>query len=139
MSAELVTDDSQTRHLAVRISRPADEVYAYAADPANLPHWAAGISTSVDLVDGHWYSESDLGRVEIAFTETNPYGVLDHVVTLPNGESVLNPMRALTDGAACDVVFTVRRRPGMSDTDFERDCAAVAADLDALRELQEQR
>lgn len=131
----MTNDKAWTRHLGVRISRPAEDVYAYAADPANLPHWAAGVSSSVDLVDGHWYSESDLGRVEIAFTETNPYGVLDHVVRLPSGESVLNPMRVLADGAACDVVFTVRRRPDMSDANFERDCAAVAADLDSLRVL----
>jgi hypothetical protein len=37
------------------------------------------------------------------------------------------------------VVFTVRRRPGMSDEDFDRDADAVAADLALLKRLLEGR
>jgi hypothetical protein len=33
------------------------------------------------------------------------------------------------------VVFTVRKRPEMTDEDFESDVATVAADLDRLRRL----
>jgi hypothetical protein len=35
------------------------------------------------------------------------------------------------------VLFTVRRRAGMTDAEFDADGAAVAADLDALRRLLE--
>jgi hypothetical protein len=35
------------------------------------------------------------------------------------------------------VLFSVRRRPGMTDAEFDADAAAVAADLDALRRLLE--
>jgi uncharacterized membrane protein len=31
---------SESKHLSERINRPADEVYDYASDPANLPEWA---------------------------------------------------------------------------------------------------
>jgi hypothetical protein len=34
-------------------------------------------------------------------------------------------------------LFTVRRRAGMTDADFDADVAAVAADLDTLRRLLE--
>jgi hypothetical protein len=37
----------------------------------------------------------------------------------------------------CEVVFTVRRRPGMTDEEFDSDVATVAADLDRLRQLAE--
>jgi hypothetical protein len=39
--------------------------------------------------------------------------------------------------ARCEVVFTVRRRPGMTDEQLDADAAAVAADLDTLKRLVE--
>jgi hypothetical protein len=36
-------------------------------------------------------------------------------------------------------VFTLRRLPGMSDEEFERDAAAVTADLAALKTVLEKR
>ena len=44
-------------------------------------------------------------------------------------------MRVIPNGDGCDVVFTVRRRPGMSDADFAADVAAVDADLATLRSV----
>ena len=38
---------SQSWHIGERIDRPADEVYAYAANPANLPRRAPGPGGSV--------------------------------------------------------------------------------------------
>ncbi len=69
----------------------------------------------------------------------NEYGVLDHHVTLPSGEIVYNPMRVIADGSCCEVVFTLRRRPGMSDEDFRCDADAVAADLTRLKRVFEGR
>jgi hypothetical protein len=49
-------------------------------------------------------------------------------------------MRVLPAGVGeprCEVVFTVRQRPGMSNEEFEADVAAVQADLERLRELLE--
>ena len=112
-----------TRHLGVRIDRPADEVFAFVRDPANLPAWAAGVGPGVD----------------VRFAPRNDWGVLDHDVTLPNGDVVLNPMRVLADGPACDVVFTLRRQPGTSDAELDADAAAVARDLATLKHLLENR
>lgn len=125
-----------SRHVAVRIEAPATEVYGFVADPTNLPRWAAGLASSaVELHEGRWVTDSPMGTVEIAFAPRNDLGVLDHDVTLPSGEVVTNPMRALPNEDGCDLVFTVRRRPDMSDEDFERDVAAVQADLDTLARL----
>lgn len=112
--------------MAQWIEAPAETVYAFASEPANLPRWAAGVS------------EAALGSVTIEFAPPNVFGVLDHVVTLPSGESVYNPMRVIpAGGQACEAVFTLRRRPGMTDEEFEADAAAVAADLQTLRTLLE--
>ncbi|GAB2882387.1 SRPBCC family protein [Streptomyces mayteni] len=134
----LTTD---TRHLATRVARPAADVYAFASNPANLPAWAAGLAEGITEIDGRWIAESSLlGRVEVVFAPANEFGVLDHDVTLPTGETVPNPVRVIPDGpAACDVLFTLRRRPHMTEADFDRDTAAVTADLATLRSLLERR
>jgi hypothetical protein len=125
------------RHISTHIDRPAPEVYDFASNPANLPEWAPGLGSSVEKVDGQWIVESPMGPVVVAFAPRNEFGVLDHDVTLPSGETVYNPMRVTVDGTGCEVVFTVRRRPGMSDEDFERDADAVYADLIALKRVME--
>lgn len=130
---------SESRHISERIDRPASAVYEYASDPANLPQWAPGLGSAVENIDGRWFVDSPMGRVGLAFVQRNDFGILDHDVTLPSGEVVYNPMRVIADGGVCEVVFTVRRRPGMSDEDFDRDAGAVAADLALLKRLLEGR
>jgi Polyketide cyclase / dehydrase and lipid transport len=130
---------SESRHISERIDRPVDEVYDYASDPANLPQWAPGLGSSVENVDGKWFVETSMGRVGFSFVQRNEYGLLDHNVTLPSGEIIYNPMRVIRDGSGCEVVFTLRRLPNVSDEEFERDAEAVAADLARLKELLERR
>ena len=128
----------ETRHISIRIAASAAAVYAYASDPAHLPAWARGLGGSIEEIDGQWVADSSpMGRVVVAFAPRNELGVLDHDVTLPSGETVYNPVRVIADGSACDVVFTLRRRPGVSDADFQRDADMVAADLTRLKELTE--
>ncbi|MCX5281656.1 SRPBCC family protein [Streptomyces sp. NBC_00198] len=130
--------DRESRHLSVHVDRTADEVYAYAADPENLPAWALGLGGSIKRIDGQWVAESSpMGRVVVTFVPRNELGVIDHHVTLPSGETVYNPVRVIGDGEGSEVVFTLRRQPQMSDADFERDAAMVTGDLNRLRELME--
>ena len=121
-------------HVSTTIDRPAGEVYDYASNPVNLSNWAAGLAhEEVRLVDGQWVAQSPMGRVVVAFAPANEFGVLDHDVTLPSGETVRNPMRVIPNGDGCDVVFTVHRRPGVSEADFAADVEAVTRDLAVLR------
>lgn len=129
---------SPSRHISVDIDRLAPDVYDFVADPYNLPKWAAGLAGAEIEYDGeHWFTDSPMGRVQFWFVGENEFGVLDHHVTLPSGETVHNPLRVMQDGEGCEVVFTLRRRVGMTDEDFERDAAAVAQDLATLKSLLE--
>jgi len=128
----------ETRHLSVRVERSARDVYSFCVEPANLPRWAAGLSGSIEHLDGRWVAESPMGRVIIEFAPLNEFGVLDHRVTLEDGRVFDNPMRVLADGEdAADVVFTVRRADDVSVEDFEADARAIAADLETLKALLE--
>jgi len=125
-------------HVSTTITCPAGDVYEYASNPRNLSSWAAGLAHhDAQLVDGNWVVESPMGRVVVAFAPANDFGVLDHDVTLPAGETVRNPVRVIPNGDGCDVVFSVRRRAGMSEQDFAADIDAVRRDLAALRALLE--
>ena len=128
---------SESRHLTVRIERRASDVYEYASNPANVPAWAPGLGTAIELMDGAWFIGTGDDRVRVAFAEHNPFGVLDHEVTLPSGDVVHVPMRVIPDGDSSEVVFTLRRRPEMTDDEFERDAGLVQADLDRLKRILE--
>ena len=112
-------------------------MYAYAANPLNVPEWAPGLGTSIEQVEGQWSMQSPMGRITVTFAPRNEFGVLDHAVTLPSGETVNNPMRVTPEGAGSELVFALRRRPEMSDAEFERDANAVLADLTRLKEILE--
>ncbi|CAN5438016.1 SRPBCC family protein [soil metagenome] len=123
-----VSDDTagnpphESRHVSVWIECTAAAAYEFISDPENLPRWVAGL---------------DLAAVDFEFAPLNEFGVLDHVVRV-GGEAFYNPMRVLPAGVghdSCELVFSVRRRAGMSDDEFDADAAAVAADLHTLRGL----
>lgn len=127
----------KSTHVSQVIGAPANRVYDFAANPDNLPRWAAGLAQAEVRRDGEdLVAASPMGDVRVRFAPPNDFGVLDHDVTLPSGEVVNNPLRVLDHPDGAEVVFTVRQLDA-SDEDFERDCAAVARDLEALRELVE--
>jgi hypothetical protein len=130
---------TESRHLSVYIDRPVAEVYAFASDPANLPRWAPGLGSSVVQVDEDWFVETPQGRVRVRFVPANDYGVLDHEVLTPSGETVYVPLRAIADRDGCEVVFTLRRSAGMTEAEFERDTALVTGDLALLKKVLEER
>ena len=125
---------SQT--VTVQSTASATQVYDYAVDPTHLPHWAPGLCKSVAQFDDSWIVETPGDEtLGFAFVETNSFGVLDHTLELPSGESVLNPMRVIANGLDSVIMFTVFQRPGMSDADFECDVGLVRADLERLAQI----
>jgi arylamine N-acetyltransferase len=123
----------------VHISRSLDHdvaaVSSVAGNPANLPAWTAGLSVGIRLEDGRWITDSPMGVVDVAFTGPVELGILDHDVTLPDGSVVRNPFRIVANDQGSEAVFTLFRRDGMSEADFQSDADAVRGDLDRLAAL----
>lgn len=131
----------ESRHVSIWIDVAPEVVYEFAADPQTWPTWAAGLAEGGlrQSADG-WVADSPMGTVTVEFAPPNSFGVLDHVVGMPSGEHVYNPMRIVPAGvgeARCEVVFSVRRRPGMTEEEFTSDADVVAADLATLKRLVE--
>lgn len=128
----------ESRHLSVVIRRSPAEVAAWARDPAHLPQWAAGLASgSLRQEADALVVDSPMGTVRVRFTPENDLGVLDHDVTLPDGQVVHNPLRVLAHPHGAEVVFTLRHLDGVSADAFHADAQAVTADLARLRELLE--
>lgn len=128
---------NEARNVCISIAAPWQRVYAYAADPRNLPRWAAGLAGSIAEEGGAWVAESPMGRVRVQMAPRNVYGVLDHDVTLPDGQVFHNPMRVVPNGDGSELAFTLYRGAGVDAAAFERDAAAVARDLQTLKALLE--
>jgi len=128
---------SDSVQVAERIGRAAADVYDYVAHPPHIAEWAPGLGDRVERDGDDWYVHSPMGRVRVVFAPRNEFGVLDHEVTLPGGERFYNPLRVVGYGDGSEIVFTVRRWPGMSDAELERDAAAVSADLRRLKQILE--
>ena len=126
------------RHISVGISRPLEEVYAFLAEPENLPRWATGLGHSFRHLEGlEWLAETPMGPMKVRFSERNPFGILDHAVIPADGEPMHNPMRVFANGDGSEVVFSLFQRPGMSDEDFARDADWVSGDLQRLKTILE--
>ncbi len=74
---------ARSRHISVWIDADPDAVYAFAADRTELPRWAAGLA------------DPTLSDADVEFAPPNEFGVVDHVVRLPSGDAVYNPMRVI--------------------------------------------
>lgn len=129
--------NSIVKHISQNIQADPKKVYDFAAKPENLPKWAGGLSNTITKSGNDWIADSPMGKIKIHFAEKNPFGVLDHDVTLPDGTSVHNPMRVLPALKGAEVVFTLFKRDEMSEEEFRKDAETVAQDLLKLKKLLE--
>ncbi len=120
------------RHISRFIPRAPEKVCAFLADHHNLPQWASGLSSGISEQNGVVTSESPMGRVQVRFAPGSELGIFDHDVTLPDGQTIHNPLRVLKNDAGSEVVFTLYRHPGVTDEAFEKDAATISSDLERL-------
>lgn len=125
------------QHISQTIHRDPSDIAVFAGNPANLPQWAAGLSTGIRNDAGRWITDSPMGEVEVNFRSGIEFGILDHDVIFSDGTTVHNPLRVLHNDDVSEVVFTVYRLPNVSDEDFARDTVAVQKDLERLRDVLE--
>ncbi|RYZ80251.1 MAG: SRPBCC family protein, partial [Proteobacteria bacterium] len=96
----------ESRHISQFIHCDPKTAYDYAVNPLNLSRWASGLSSTppAALGNGEWSADSPMGSIRFKFVPQNELGVLDHVVTLPDGTQVYNPLRIIRNGDGCEVI-----------------------------------
>lgn len=126
-----------SRHITIQINQEPKSVYEFVSNPANLPLWAAGLSGSIQKVGDDWIAESPRGPVKVKFADKNDFGVLDHLVTLPTGETINNPLRVVPNGSGCELIFNLFQRDNITIEHFEEDAKFIESDLKRLKEILE--
>lgn len=126
----------QSRTVTVSVAASPAAICSFVSDPLNLPRWL-GFCRSVAHEAGEWRLQTDIGEIALRFVEPNPFGVLDHVVRLPDGAEVRNPMRVVPNGDGSEVMFTLFRAAGIAEAQFLDDAREVERDLAALKRLME--
>jgi len=120
------------RHISRFIACKPSQVCAFLADHRNLPKWAAGLSAGISEENGIVFSDSPMGKVQVRFAHGSELGIFDHDVTLPDGQTMHNPLRVLKNDTGSEVVFTLYRHEGVTDEAYEKDATLIAADLERL-------
>jgi len=121
----------EARTLSVSVLRSPQDVYAFAADPRNLPRWSWIESAEPD--GDRWRVTTAGGTARLRPSPANDLGVLDHDIEPAPGVVVHVPMRVVPNGTGSEVLFTLIRLPGTTDEAFEDDARTVAADLARLK------
>lgn len=125
-----------SRTISVSIRCHWRELYEAIWQPEFFPRWASGLSqTTLEKEGGQWKAKGPNGVVRIRFTPKNEFGVMDHWVDTGVGREVCVPMRIIPNEDESEVVFTLFRRPEMTDQDFDADAAWVEKDLKALKSM----
>jgi hypothetical protein len=135
LAADTRTATVESRTMTVRIDRPFDKVYEFLVDPANWNKWAFGLGRNIRRSQDGWMADSDGGVATVQFTPRNSFGIVDHTVIRPSGQSVYVPMRLIANGSGCELLFTLFREPSMSDAQFASAARFVEGDLNGLKRL----
>jgi hypothetical protein len=128
----------EVRHVTVSIRRSPRAVYDFVSNGAQLPRWASGLGDRIQASGKDWLADGPLGRIRIRFAAHNDFGILDHDVLLPSGDTVHKPLRVVSNGAGSELTFTLFRLAGVDERTFARDAATVESDLRRLKELLEE-
>jgi hypothetical protein len=124
--------------LSVSIAAAPGDVYRFVSNAENLPAWAPAFCKSVVRSGDAWSVEAADGqRVTLRFAPDNPFGVLDHDVTLAPGAVVHVPMRVVSNGQGSELLFTLFRAAPTSDAEHGEDVRRVTADLLRLKSVLE--
>ena len=124
--------------LTISINRGPKSVYEFVSDLANLPKWATAFCLSIKQEGGEdWQAQTPQGPVKIRIAHRNDFGILDHIVTAAPGVEAHVPMRVVQNGKGSEVLFTLFRRPDMTDTQYSEDQELVRQDLATLKRVLE--
>jgi len=132
-----MAESFEVRHVSVSIQRAPRAVYEFVSNGEHLPLWASGLGERVQPSGDEWLADGPLGQIRVRFAAANEFGVLDHDVRLPSGETVHNPLRVVPNGAGSELTFTLFRLPGVTEAIFARDADWVGRDLKRLKALLE--
>ena len=127
-----------TDTVRITIDAPFDQVVEDLSNAASHPEWGTEFfsSPASPAADGEFLAEVPRmgGEVHMKVEAHTEAGIIDLYlapVGVPFGPPL--PVRVLRNGGGVDVMFTLTRFPGQSDTDWKEGLASMSRELDKLR------
>ncbi|PRC92276.1 polyketide cyclase [Solimicrobium silvestre] len=122
--------------ISISIQRNWKDLYEAIWRPEDFPKWASGLTKSPLIKEGaSWKAEGPEGPITVRFTDHNEFGVMDHYVDLGNGTEIYVPLRVIPNSDGADVLLTLFRQAGMSNSKFKEDVDWVKRDFLTLKAL----
>jgi hypothetical protein len=128
-----VTIRSETQ--TVSIEADPSLVFAFLADPQNLPLWAVGFCRRIRYDDeaGRWIVTTAEGEIPIRYAIDRSAGTIDFHFSPAPGVEMMAYSRVVPNSNGSEYIFTQFQAPGMSDAVFESQLHALAGELVVLR------
>jgi hypothetical protein len=122
----------------VTIARPATEVFAFLADPANWPAWAVVNVKAIEPTDDPdwWLMSTPHGPAKLRIRGDARLGVLDHDY-VEEQASWQVPARVVANGTGAEFMITFFRPPAFTDAFFDQQIALVDTELATLKRVLE--
>lgn len=126
----------QSNTQSVSLPYRSAAVFAFLADPQNLPRWAVGFCRAIRR-DGEdrWMVETPGGELSMRYVTDATLGTIDfHMTPTPGAEAVAYS-RVVPNGDRSEYVFTQFQTAGMPDAVFEGQVSALAEELRVLQAI----
>ena len=119
------------------INAPASRVFAFVADPENLPRWAVGFCRAIrpDVERDRWILSTSEGEMPIRYVTNEATGTIDFHFSPAAGIELAAYSRVLPNGAGAEYLFTQFQSIAMPDEVFDRQVRALVEELQVLRGL----
>ncbi len=124
---------SNTEHVTINVDHR--QLFAFLADPHNLPKWAVGFCRAIRREGERWVVQTLQGEVSIRYVTDPSLGIIDFYISPAPGTEAAAFSRVLPNGGGSEYVFTQFQTPEIPDGVFERQVRALKEELVVLRAL----
>ncbi|TMI90120.1 MAG: hypothetical protein E6H00_08005 [Bacillati bacterium ANGP1] len=124
---------ANTEHVTINVDHR--HLFAFLADPGNLPKWAVGFCRAIRRDGDRWFVQTPQGEVAIRYLTNPNLGTIDFYISLGPGIEVAAFSRIMPNGNGSEYVFTQFQASSISDDVFEAQVRALKEELVVLRAL----
>ncbi len=120
---------------SISIGASPESVFAFVADPYNLPRWAPAFAQTIRPAGDHWTVGSGSGELTIAVSTSRGAGTVD-LLGGPNMDRGAFS-RVLPNAIGSEYLFTLFFAPGTELATIAAQMRTVEGELERVRELVE--
>ena len=128
------TESAKT--LTASLPHDAQALFAWIAEPDNLSRWHSSFCRSVRKTDGALIVESPRGAISTRFIRDDHSLVLDILAEVVEGIELAHALRVLRNGDGSELIWTLVKPDGISDSVFHEQVRWAGSALQNLRKAR---